>query len=114
MARHPRRVGSCGTCFYWEPLEEIQPDYQVEGLCRRRAPLATPSSTVQANGESPDGRVGCLARWPRTFAESDWCGEFVVSPDLTGRFRERDADTPTREHADTPTCEQDNTQTCPP
>lgn len=90
--RRSQHFGACGQCVFWEARDDSArlagEGYQAEGLCRRHPPVAIPSSKVQADGSDADGDVGCLARWPRTFAESDWCGEFSALAEVAGRHRD--------------------------
>lgn len=86
-----RNKAACGTCAYWQIVTERSRDgYQDEGLCRRRAPVAMPSSDVAYDGTDGGGQQGLAAAWPRTFAESDWCGDWRVLSDLGGRDRPED------------------------
>jgi hypothetical protein len=55
---------------------------QDEGLCRRHAPTAIPSTEISYDGDPLSGEPGLLAAWPRTCEETDWCGDFVVRADL--------------------------------
>jgi len=91
-----RRKGACAECVFWERVAER--DYwQDEGVCRRRAPTAVPSSAIADDGEAKDGHYGLLAAWPRTFAETDWCGEFVCRDDVAGRDKTVPLDKPQAE-----------------
>jgi hypothetical protein len=84
--------GTCGACRYWQLVSDKSADeYQSEGLCRRRAPVALPSkhvdysdkaeSAIEKGADDP----GLLTAWPRTFEESDWCGDWEHRADLDGQ-----------------------------
>jgi hypothetical protein len=76
---------SCGCCCYWVKVRDRSTEgYQSEGVCRRRAPIAIPSPHVLDDGTDAAGETGLLTAWPRTFDESDWCGEYVCTADLRG------------------------------
>ena len=85
------RGGACGCCAYWDRVA-VRGDegFQDEGLCRRHPPVAIPSLEVGDNGNDPTGVRGLIAAWPRTFGESDWCGEYHGTFDLAGREQGRD------------------------
>lgn len=81
------KTGSCLTCCYFELTRERTKweGYQDEGICRRNAPIAIPSTFVTDNGTDPSGEYGILAAWPRVFAEADWCGQYQAEKDFRGR-----------------------------
>ena len=90
-----RRHGTCETCAFWERIvDREQEGCQSEGLCRRRAPSATPRPDIIYDGRDADGAHGMFAAWPRTFAESDWCGEWTVFSEYGGRPRLKDEPQP--------------------
>lgn len=90
-----RRRGTCETCAFWElVVDRTGEGYQNEGLCRRRAPTATPRPDVTYRGTDAAGAQGMFTAWPRTFAESDWCGEWSVVVEFGGRRRPQDEDRP--------------------
>lgn len=87
---------SCCACRFWELVRDrTEEGYQDEGLCRRQAPVAIGSPHVRYDGKEggADGGadVGLLTAWPRTFGDSDWCGEWQVATDLGGRSKEEEA-----------------------
>ena len=85
------RKAACGTCVYWQLVTSRSADgYQDEGLCRRRAPSAIPSTGVCGDGQGVGGEQGLLTAWPRTFSEGDWCGEWKVRGEYAGRSRPKD------------------------
>lgn len=49
---------TCGTCRWWD---DLRPDAEMDGLCRRHAPRASPDRWNRSY-------------WPETDA-TDWCGE---------------------------------------
>ena len=80
-----RKPGTCETCAFWEQVVDRSDEgCQSEGLCRKRAPSATPRPDVH-DGRDAGGAQGMFAAWPRTFAESDWCGEWTVISEFGGR-----------------------------
>ena len=80
--------GNCCHCVYWQMvLDRSGEGYQDEGLCRRRAPSAIPCGRLNTDGQDATGEQGMLAAWPRTFGESDWCGDFKVRGEFGGRER---------------------------
>ena len=82
------RKAVCGTCVFWQLATSRSDDgYQDEGLCRRRAPSAIPSTSICSDGQDMGGEQGLLTAWPRTFSESDWCGEWKVRGEYAGRNR---------------------------
>lgn len=85
MKKHP--IGHCGGCFYWDIENDRSGDgYQDEGVCRKRSPSPIPSDKINYLGENKNrDSPGYFVAWPITFGESDWCGEFVVDPDLAGK-----------------------------
>ena len=86
-----RRHGTCETCAFWEMVVDRREEgYQSEGLCRRSAPTATPRPDIIHDGRDAAGAHGMFAAWPRTFAESDWCGEWTVVTEFGGRRRPED------------------------
>ncbi|NCY25076.1 MAG: hypothetical protein EBX37_09475 [Alphaproteobacteria bacterium] len=86
MQEKSRQTGSCETCTFWEQVvDRTYEGYQSEGLCRRRAPAAVPRPDVLHDGRDVDGAQGMFTAWPRTFAESDWCGEWTVVSEYGGR-----------------------------
>ena len=90
-----RRHGTCETCAFWElVVDRTGEGYQSEGLCRRRAPAATPRPDVTYRGTDAAGAQGMFAAWPRTFAESDWCGEWSVVVERGGRCKPQDESQP--------------------
>lgn len=88
---HISNRGNCGGCCFWsvQDVDDHDDDYQVEGICRRRAPVAIPSPEVSDDGEDVRGRYGLTAAWPRTFGETDWCGDYQIKdPGIAGRHIE--------------------------
>lgn len=82
------RKAACGTCSYWEKIADRSADEcEDEGLCRRHAPVAIASVSMLYDGTDASGEKGHLVAWPRTFADSDWCGDFALRADLLGRLR---------------------------
>lgn len=85
-----RPYGACGECAFWDKALSLvqrrdEDRMQHEGLCRRGPPMAMPSPLVADDGMlAANGEEGMLVLWPRTFAESDWCGEWR-SRDTFGR-----------------------------
>ena len=88
VLRAIERKATCGTCVFWQLVSNRSDDgYQDEGLCRRRAPSAIPSTGICSDGQDMGGEQGLLTAWPRTFCESDWCGEWKVRGEYAGRNR---------------------------
>ena len=86
MQENRRKSGTCDPCTFWEQVVDRSDEgYQSEGLCRRRAPSAIPRPDVMHDGSDAGGSQGMFAAWPRTFAESDWCGEWTVISEYGGR-----------------------------
>lgn len=80
--------GTCCDCVFWQiVLNRSIEGFQDEGLCRRRAPAAIPCSRLSTDGQDATGEQGMLAAWPRTFGESDWCGDYKVRGEFGGRER---------------------------
>lgn len=83
------RRARCAHCVYWDMVADRSiEEYQNEGLCRRRAPVAVASGEVNDVGADESGRAGAIAAWPRTFSESDWCGDYRGEDDVRGRYKE--------------------------
>lgn len=100
IPRHIRRRGSCYTCIFWQKLLDRDDwDFQSEGICRRNAPVPIPSRSVSDAGEDEEGFQGLITAWPRTFADSDWCGQYRTASDVRGREKEEDSED-TETHAD--------------
>jgi hypothetical protein len=82
----PRTRGTCVTCAHWElVVDRAGEGCQDEGLCRRRAPVAVPRPDIMYDGRDADGAQGMFTAWPRTFADSDWCGDWTVISEYGGR-----------------------------
>jgi hypothetical protein len=80
---------NCFACRYWQQTGKENPDYQNEGICRRNAPIAIGSTAIDGDGDEPTSdKRGLLAAWPRTFGESDWCGEWRPAKLHDGRSKE--------------------------
>lgn len=80
------RYGACGTCGYWQLVKSRNEEgYEDEGVCRRRSPIGVPSPDLMQDGRDESGVYGMTVAWPRTFAESDWCGEFKIAEDIRGK-----------------------------
>jgi hypothetical protein len=80
---------NCCTCLYWQMVKNRSAEgFQDEGLCRRNPPVAIPHTKLLSDGAGPDGVEGMLCAWPRTFGESDWCGEWKCHPEYAGRYKE--------------------------
>lgn len=57
----PGRIEICDNCVFWLPPEDIAPNMDEEGECRRFPPVRKNSN---GHGE-----------WPETYPD-EWCGEF--------------------------------------
>ena len=87
--------GNCCHCVYWQMvLQRSELGLQDEGLCRRRAPSAIPCSHLNTDGQDATGEQGLLTAWPRTFGESDWCGDYKAQGKFGGRERPEVSATP--------------------
>ncbi len=82
----PPVSGTCFTCVWWQLVVDRSPEgYQDEGLCRRHPPVAVASPRISDAGTDAMGAPGFVAAWPRTFSESDWCGDYKTTADIAGR-----------------------------
>jgi len=69
---------SCGSCRYWEKLDE--PVLPNTGICRRHSPAPVIDEGV-GDEESPAGLPEyCLVKWP-VVDSVDWCGEWEKRED---------------------------------
>src|SRR5690348_4774080 len=80
------KEASCLACEFWELiLSRHEEGFQDEGLCRRNAPMPISSERIGGDGTAQDGTEGWFVAWPRTFAQSDWCGQYVPKTYFGGR-----------------------------
>lgn len=69
------RLERCSKCRFWGKAERYDIDSEGSGLgvCRRSAPVATPSIPTDEEEEA-------FAVWPCTHSD-DWCGDFQAKND---------------------------------
>jgi len=78
MIERRDRGRNCGTCDYWQPLEEFPKDRPCSGTCHKGPPIYVSHITVHSDG---DFNIPLPVAFPDVTNE-DWCGEYREAPGM--------------------------------